>query len=112
MRNQDAFLSTPSARRATFQCSHKSLFGTKFLSTPSARRATGGRLKRQGDPHISIHALREEGDRSHPRCTRQGQTISIHALREEGDTPAVVHHVAVILISIHALREEGDSGGR
>ena len=23
-----------------FQCSHRSLFGTKFLSTPSARRAT------------------------------------------------------------------------
>ena len=34
----------------------------KFLSTPSARRATGEQLKRQGDPHISIHALREEGD--------------------------------------------------
>ena len=33
-----------------------------FLSTPSARRATAG-LRRSSAPlHISIHALREEGD--------------------------------------------------
>ena len=35
--------------------------------------------------HISIHALREEGDRASRRagaCKR----ISIHALREEGDS--------------------------
>ena len=35
----------------------------QFLSTPSARRATGVRLHRQRIPVISIHALREEGDR-------------------------------------------------
>ena len=33
---------------------------------------------------ISIHALREEGDRSSTAVTRLGR-ISIHALREEGD---------------------------
>ena len=67
------------------------LTSSKFLSTPSARRATsfgarpcaasgyfyprpprGGRLRRSGrwpvpDP-ISIHALREEGDFSRPKC--------------------------------------------
>ena len=33
---------------------------------------------------ISIHALREEGDREHPG-PGNGAGISIHALREEGD---------------------------
>ncbi len=79
---------------------------------------------------ISIHALREEGDRfgrtrasnalqflstpSARRATRKGrhcnffQVISIHALREEGDSqnPFMLEKVADI--SIHALREEGD----
>ena len=80
------FLSTPSARRATPQIK---MGGneTIFLSTPSARRATavapanvlaetyfyprpprGGRRRplRLHPPHthISIHALREEGDQS------------------------------------------------
>ena len=36
--------------------------------------------------HISIHALREEGD-AQPRATAARGAISIHALREEGDTP-------------------------
>ena len=36
----------------------------KFLSTPSARRATlFDVMTRQGTVEISIHALREEGDR-------------------------------------------------
>ena len=34
--------------------------------------------------HISIHALREEGDHYHGGCPC-GVVISIHALREEGD---------------------------
>ena len=34
---------------------------------------------------ISIHALREEGDRDYVRA-RACQYISIHALREEGDS--------------------------
>ena len=55
------FLSTPSARRATRESLPVSL-PQSFLSTPSARRATP---ERQGvflRLHISIHALREEGD--------------------------------------------------
>ena len=35
---------------------------------------------------ISIHALREEGDRMDQPITR-AEHISIHALREEGDFP-------------------------
>ena len=78
---------------------------------------------------ISIHALREEGDRSasapcrsaghfYPRPPRGGRqdvklsdgstkTISIHALREEGDC-RLQRHADDLQISIHALREEGD----
>ena len=37
---------------------------------------------------ISIHALREEGDRWTPKCTRF-PSISIHALREEGDAETI-----------------------
>ena len=80
---------------------------SRFLSTPSARRATKGRTQNFCFPHISIHALREEGDNtcrscrylnsgflSTPSarratfcqpCRQGGQQISIHALREEGD---------------------------
>ena len=39
------------------------LSGSKaFLSTPSARRATGGKGAMHHAFFISIHALREEGD--------------------------------------------------
>ena len=78
---------------------------------------------------ISIHALREEGDRRRERRTTRsrdfyprpprggrpaggpgsfhGRQISIHALREEGDA-AVNDLLQRHNISIHALREEGD----
>ena len=81
--------------------------GLAFLSTPSARRATWPAHRGRRQIPISIHALREEGDRtahgisnaayrflstpSARRATgadegiRQAQAISIHALREEGD---------------------------
>ena len=102
------FLSTPSARRATSRSVICAL-GDEFLSTPSARRATVCRMQSRSTPMcISIHALREEGDRrregisygskrflstpSARRATRRAQRagrpedISIHALREEGDS--------------------------
>ena len=56
-----AFLSTPSARRATPGINF-SLIIKLFLSTPSARRATRNGLRHGQLQHISIHALREEGD--------------------------------------------------
>ena len=59
------FLSTPSARRATASGQIIQIFFL-FLSTPSARRATGTGTVDTDLSEISIHALREEGDR--PRC--------------------------------------------
>ena len=55
-----------------------------FLSTPSARRATAAAPTECLCAKISIHALREEGDTTQPRSITSKE-ISIHALREEGD---------------------------
>ena len=41
-------------------------------------------LEAYGHSKISIHALREEGDRA-TTSPRSNHGISIHALREEGD---------------------------
>ena len=83
---------------------------------------------------ISIHALREEGDREekgpevmvddfYPHPPRGGRhlaelqnimmrAISIHALREEGDEAHCGSAKLLQAISIHALREEGDGRGQ
>ena len=61
------FLSTPSARRATLRLMHATARDTVFLSTPSARRATDYRYKPSYVTGISIHALREEGDKPSER---------------------------------------------
>ena len=58
------FLSTPSARRATKTFVLNSVHGPVFLSTPSARRATAWKAGDDEKQAISIHALREEGDRA------------------------------------------------
>ena len=79
----------------------------KFLSTPSARRATYPQKYQHQNNPISIHALREEGDgfllpgfrkpgNFYPRPPRGGRL------------PAVQGSLSVRPISIHALREEGD----
>ena len=82
------------------------------------------------DYDISIHALREEGDRVNGMTPKDVAKISIHALREEGDAPHTQSCPVVLVflstpsarratasrsfhsrhlrISIHALREEGD----
>ena len=88
-------------------------------------------LEAYGHDKISIHALREEGDRqrsaacvcvlqflSTPSARRatsdniavlfKALCISIHALREEGDMPCFRPCLSWS-ISIHALREEGDA---
>ena len=126
-----AFLSTPSARRATTLHLRQRRGIKIFLSTPSARRATfsqsdaaepvhhfyprpprGGRhsldLPRGAVAGISIHALREEGDPVAADKVATMIRISIHALREEGDQNLCWCRKAVGIISIHALREEGD----
>ena len=124
------FLSTPSARRAT---GAETPLPTRagFLSTPSARRATPGQPAPTAGLSISIHALREEGDKGTLK-SGAGARISIHALREEGDgvtrekppprglflstpsarraTLSILLPCGLVLISIHALREEGDPG--
>ena len=63
----------------------KTAAGQEFLSTPSARRATYQRLQQPMRTNISIHALREEGDRGLYQALPGGTEISIHALREESD---------------------------
>ena len=82
----DQFLSTPSARRATWCVSPGNTSSRYFYPRPPR----GGRPRLR--PHlqrvvqISIHALREEGDQK-GHTERRRQAISIHALREEGDIP-------------------------
>ena len=82
-RSYTIFLSTPSARRATIDLDDATIT-VRFLSTPSARRATHRAFQRLPRKAISIHALREEGDKADGDCLRS-ISISIHALREEGD---------------------------
>ena len=106
---QPIFLSTPSARRATFVAwslgNARTYFYPRpprggrprvplakyrsqleFLSTPSARRATG-QAKCVGCPHIGHFYPRPPrgGRPGEVAVLLGGQVISIHALREEGD---------------------------
>ena len=145
----DFYPRPPRGGRQQHECHRRRSGG--FLSTPSARRATWCGGCDITPMTISIHALREEGDvvRHHadfirydfyPRPPRGGRLrlrnhaggnheflstpsarratrptkrwqkylpISIHALREEGDN-CQTHDKAMFGISIHALREEGD----
>ena len=129
---QKRFLSTPSARRATKSagCPHGPV---PFLSTPSARRATGWDVNESIAGLISIHALREEGDRNRPEtiCTRpyfyprpprggrrthpasSGRAGDFYPRPPRGGRPSfregLIQHGG---ISIHALREEGDQTGQ
>ena len=125
-----AFLSTPSARRATRTAGGKSgssqisihalreegdapktssrVGALSFLSTPSARRATLQPIIRLGlQIVISIHALREEGD---PRYSPGGWSAEYFYPRPPrgGRLPALYESCLTLDISIHALREEGD----
>ena len=103
----------------------------EFLSTPSARRATV-HLEPQESPLLDFYPRPPRGGRrSTSKVNRSVNHISIHALREEGDVLARVAHcfawlflstpsarratgvarlalVCSDMISIHALREEGD----
>ena len=123
------FLSTPSARRATYQPGERRN-ARGFLSTPSARRATESRERSDRGHPISIHALREEGDLSRMaqnlqqvkflstpsarRATSQASNKS-HRPKPFLSTPSARRATFfrctscwIDTISIHALREEGD----
>ena len=124
------FLSTPSARRATRWHKQTPDAPNDFYPRPPRGGRRGRMQRRVRRAGISIHALREEGDRgtgqlqanerggflstpSARRATRGPAdgarlvSISIHALREEGDQGSRPDRQAHA-ISIHALREEGD----
>ena len=78
------FLSTPSARRAT-PSARKRATPKKFLSTPSARRATSGRIAEHHAPGNFYPRPPRGGRPSNFRYACPFLLISIHALREEGD---------------------------
>ena len=102
------FQSTPSARRATQKSKSDINNYLLFQSTPSARRATRHPRCCFDLTHISIHALREEGD---VRTPTAAPTLSYFNPRPpRGGRPVIrAGDAAAIPISIHALREEGDS---
>ena len=117
------FLSTPSARRATYKDSSihtylndfyprpprggrhgtriEKMWSSRFLSTPSARRAT------RAEP-VDFYPRP-------PRGGRPGKISEVQKLVEFLSTPSarratkpVLWAARVTVISIHALREEGD----
>ena len=113
------FLSTPSARRATFAWARAAKKRERFLSTPSARRATSGRCPRLRQDRYFYPRPPRGGRRPEPLPTRRsgyfyprpprggrqggvdglsnGRLISIHALREEGDHVAQPGQLANLL---------------
>ena len=104
------FQSTPSARRAT-KVAGPQESTERFQSTPSARRATDIRFCFFDSIRISIHALREEGDRKigAGRCFGRlfQSTPSVGRA-----TNGIQLGLQRIGISIHALRGEGDPSTR
>ena len=125
------FLSTPSARRATFCPCISATLVPLFLSTPSARRATSGEADYTAKRGISIHALREEGDNLSNYQKISLKTFLSTPSARRATARATVRHCWVAYfyprpprggrpdsrragftrtrISIHALREEGDN---
>ena len=79
----------------------------EFLSTPSARRATYDKKQEAGSNGISIHALREEGDRLDMARTA-AQLVFLSTPSARRATKADREQPGGLDISIHALREEGD----
>ena len=103
------FLSTPSARRATYFYS-TSTRNVKFLSTPSARRATQ-LLRSQTARTRYFYPRPPRGGRPSRRLTRIGAKIFLSTPSARRATPISSGYWRPPLqISIHALREEGDTG--
>ena len=105
----EGFLSTPSARRATWAAERKAQQEQNFYPRPPR----GGRLVfPEGDlrihTHISIHALREEGD-TDPEKPATKPLVFLSTPSAKRATMKIGSSVQHICISIHALREEGDN---
>ena len=107
--NRGIFLSTPSARRATYAL--PSLYSTalKFLSTPSARRATCCENKQLiGDLFLSTPSARRATPENAAACGTLGDFYPRPPRGGRRELRALL--TAICTISIHALREEGDNG--
>ena len=124
------FLSTPSARRATWRALARPTPTGYFYPRPprgGRQRACRSLLKKsnfyprppRGGRRPQPPDRRRSGGDFYPRPPRggrplradnvaDGEDISIHALREEGDNLLVQNKGTTKVISIHALREEGD----
>ena len=79
-----------------------------FLSTPSARRATAANVPEGGPLGISIHALREEGDQQSLASLDKSVNKFLSTPSARRATSRVRRLPRCGGISIHALREEGD----
>ena len=103
------FLSTPSARRATRFLLCLPLVKLYFYPRPPRGGRLPSRCHSQRPFCISIHALREEGDR---RCAAAcGDAGNFYPRPPRGGRPFCIKPACrVWRISIHALREEGDPG--
>ena len=110
--NIQTFLSTPSARRATGCHDHCERYA-EFLSTPSARRATQSETT-DCEFYMNFYPRPPRGGRpsGFPNiCGAEG--ISIHALREEGDRIAGVVPVnAELFLSTPSARRATGSSDR
>ena len=124
------FLSTPSARRATWRALARPTPTGYFYPRPprgGRQRACRSLLKKsnfyprppRGGRRPQPPDRRRSGGDFYPRPPRggrplradnvaDGEDISIHALREEGDQDGQAKANRAAAISIHALREEGD----
>ena len=125
------FQSTPSVGRATFTALTAGQGKFTFQSTPSVGRATRAFLREESIKHISIHALRGEGDAFkfitvrgrnvyfNPRPPWGGRQKIRIKIKPSNDfnprPPWGGRRLQIILewstknISIHALRGEGDN---
>ena len=108
------FLSTPSARRATVRSRQFCGHGQDFYPRPPRGGRRVRRRRYAAGYDISIHALREEGDRAGCRFLLDAQGISIHALREEGDStaPTVSSRTTLFLSTPSARRATSSSFAR
>ena len=103
---RSAFLSTPSARRAT-ESVYRALHFCLFLSTPSARRATQ-RTKGKAAADLHFYPRPPRGGRpGSGGCSGRGSDFYPRPPRG-GRLELVSQGPVFSWISIHALREEGD----